>query len=95
MGHFQAEPLIEQLQSDDGWSNPDWQPEDALWLARISPCVWGSLLYSTPLAMLYLVSDEADELAREAGIGDLLVNAGLSSDAVLYGRPRPSREEQN
>jgi hypothetical protein len=93
MGHPAAESVIEELRANDAWLSADWRPEDALWLARISPCVWGSLLFSTPMAMLYLVSEEAEELARESGVRDLLRNAGLSSEAVLYGRPRPPTDE--
>jgi len=89
MGHPQVEAIIEDMRSQDAWVSPEWRPEDALWLARISPCVWGSLLFSTPMAMLYLVSDEADDLTRESGVRDILRNAGLSTEAVLYGRPRP------
>jgi hypothetical protein len=92
MGHPQADPTIDHLEAEGEWHSEEWQPEDARWLARISPCVWGSLLFSSPLSVLYLVSDEADELARESGVRELLQSAGLSSESLLYGRPRPPRE---
>jgi hypothetical protein len=44
------------------------------------------------MAMLYLVSDEADELAREAGVRDILKKAGLTSESILYGQSRPRRD---
>lgn len=93
MGHEKSESIIEELQANDSWVSQDWRPEDALWLVRVSPCVWGSLLFSTPLSMLYLVSDEADELASESGVRDLLQNAGLSTESVLYGQHRPERKK--
>ncbi|MBN1947836.1 MAG: hypothetical protein JW797_19375 [Bradymonadales bacterium] len=92
-GHIKAEPMVESLQNEESWNSDSWEPEDALWLARISPCVWGSLLFSIPLPMLYLVSEEADQLASESGVREMIRKAGLNTEAFLYGRSRGEEPE--
>jgi hypothetical protein len=93
VGHPNSEKLIEDLLVSNNWSSSEWGPQDALWLARISPCVWGSYLYSIPLTMLYLINDEADEFARESGVREILSSAGVNSDTILYGHPRLLNED--
>lgn len=82
-GHPDVESILFQLREQGLWIEELMQFDEAIWVASISPAVWGHPIYAAPLALIFPTSSESRHLTEEAGIDELLQGSGLQSDAIL------------
>lgn len=65
-GHPNAEHLLHSLRDQGLWLDDVMAFDEALWVAGMSPSVWGHPIYATSLAHLYPPRAEAERLRDEA-----------------------------
>lgn len=82
-GHPDVESILFQLREQGLWVEELMQFDEAIWVASISPAVWGHPIYAAPLALIFPTSSESRHLTEEAGIDELLRGSGVQSDAIL------------
>ncbi len=84
-GHPEAETELYRVRERGAWDESIMRFDEAVWLAGLSPAVWGHPWYAAPLAMLYVAAD-SDELRGwlgddEPDLSDDEVALALGSDA--------------
>ncbi|TVQ95861.1 MAG: hypothetical protein EA398_16870 [Deltaproteobacteria bacterium] len=82
-GHPDVEALLYQLREQGVWMEELMPFDEAVWVAGISPGVWGHPFYAAPLALIFPTSSESRHLTEEAGIDELLRDSGLARDTIL------------
>ena len=76
-GHPEAETELYRVRERGAWDESIMRFDEAVWLAGLSPAVWGHPWFAAPLAMLYVAAD-SDELRGWLGDGE----PDLSDDEV-------------
>ncbi len=89
-GHPDAEAILYQLRDEGGWLEEIMPFDEALWIASVSPAVWGHPQFAVPLASLFPAETESLRLQRAAGIDELL--EGDVAAALLHRAP-PRKNE--
>lgn len=65
-GHPSAEPLLHQMREQGLWMDEVMPFDEALWIAGLSPAVWGHPSFGAPLAYLFPPLVEAERRRDEA-----------------------------
>ena len=94
-GHPDGDDVLYALRDEGDWVEELMPFDEALWIASLSPAIWGHPFFAAPLAHLYPTASEGARISERAGVGDLATESGLSEESLL-GRTShaPRRKKQ-
>lgn len=83
MGHREAEHLIRELRDQGRWLDDVLPFDDALWIANISPAVWGHPIYGAPIAQIFPNRWESEEFLRLSGVDAVIAENELENEPLI------------
>lgn len=86
MGHPEAEDMIREVRDQGRWVEETLAFDDALWIASVSPAIWGHPIYAAALAQVFPNGWESEEVVRVSGVETMMAESDVEQDDVL-GRP--------
>lgn len=93
-GHPASDTVLYQLRDQGFWLEDMMPFDEVLWIASLSPAVWGHPFFAAPLAHLYPTSSETARIRAEADVDELLAESGVSEEQLLGRAARPPRRKK-
>lgn len=84
-----SEPVLYALRDQGLWVEEMMPFDEILWIASLSPAVWGHPYFAAPIAHLYPTESESARIRAAAGVEELLAGSGVNEESLL-GRTRRS-----
>lgn len=94
-GHPASDTVLYQLRDQGFWLEEMMPFDEALWIASLSPAVWGHPFFAAPLAHLYPTSSETARIRAEADVDALFAETGVSEEQLLGRAARPPRRRKD
>lgn len=94
-GHPDGDDVLYALRDEGDWVEEMMPFDEALWIASLSPAVWGHPFFAAPLAHLYPTASEGARISERAGVGDLASESGVSEESLLGRTSHAPRRKKN